>query len=1217
MKIRYTCLLIFLCFALGAQPVTVYLIGDTGEPGFPEDNNLDYLRQICDAGTEKDVLIFLGDNLYPNGLPDKDDPVREKMEQKLTESLDVMKAFKGRAIMIPGNHDWGNGSKDGWHLLTNMQHFVDAYMGQETVFLPRNACPGPVEVELSKEVLLVILDTQYFLHPWDKPGENESCDAQSTADALFQLDDILHENRHRHVIVAGHHPMYSYGQHGGRYSFRQHFFPLTDVNRKLWIPLPVLGSIYPLYRQLIGSRQDLTNPRYKMIRNAMVKSFHQVEDLVYISGHEHSLQYISRDSLHYVISGAGSKSSAITGGKGSEFYRQTKGFARLQYHTDGRVNLTMYDGLIQKPVFDKELYQKQVEIPSDNHLDFDFHDSTVMAPISTDYLGKSDAYQFWLGENYRAVWATPVSMPVFNIGREHGGLEIIKLGGGNQTKSLRLEDHDGNQYVLRSLDKFTEKLLPMELQRTLVADILQDQISGANPYGAFAVPVLADAAKIYHTHPQLEFIPNDPRFGDYQSVFAGLPVVYEERPTSKIADHYDNGEKVKGTPDLIEILHDDNDETVDQSFALRNRLFDMLIGDWDRHEDQWRWVRFDKEPGGHFWRPIPRDRDQAFFDSQGVIGWLTSRRFALPNTEGFDEKVDWAPGLNTSGRFFDRTFINELDWADWLEQITMLQSAITDQQIASAIATWPDTIQQEAGAKTSRILKARRDDMTRYAREHYLFLSREVEVVGSDKHEHFLVERLENGDTRVTVHKRKKDGELEQQLYQRTFKTSETREIRLYGLDGEDVFEVKGDAPSGITVRIIGGPDRDEISDESHVNGLGKKTVVYDLKKNTTLTESSETNSRLSRQPAVNAYNRTAFQYDKLLPLLSFQFNRDDGLFVGAGFLYTKEGWRKEPYAQRHEFKANGALSTYAVNLYYNGTFSDVIRKWDLNADIQVNRPFGVANYFGMGNESVYDYQSKGDAAGYKNPIDFYRIRYEYDHVYLNLSHQLGQQGLFRIGAEHMAYEVDNDLKDRYIDQPGAVEDEADLFDSHQFLGMHTELTADTRNHPMMPTKGIFAQLKYINYFGLNEHSPDFSRLQGEFRFLLSTRLPSRLVVANRIGFEHIFGDTEFYNGAYLGKSNLRGYRRTRFIGSTSFYHNLDIRLHLFTFRSYLLPASVGLIAFHDIGRVWYNQEHSDKWHTGQGFGVWVAPLNQVVITFNVAFSEEETLPIVTFGYQF
>jgi hypothetical protein len=1207
--------------ATQAQEVNVYLIGDAGKPLFPEDATLDYLEQFTSTANPQDALIFLGDNLYPSGLPPREHPDREEMEKRLDASLKIMKSFPGKSFIIPGNHDWANGGKDGWQQLLQMQQYVDDYMGTTTVFLPRSGCPGPVEIDLSPEILLVIMDTQYLLHPWDKPGENEGCEAISSTEALLQLEDLLGKNAHRNVIVAGHHPMYSYGPHGGKYTFRQHLFPLTDVNRKLWIPLPVIGSIYPLFRTTIGSRQDIPNPRYKLIRNAMVDAMEQVPELVFVNGHEHSLQYIAKNNVHYITSGAGSKSSNISGGPDSRFHRESQGFARLTYQTDGPVRLAFYDGGQQQEVYNEQIFDREIIVTPPKDFNEVFEDSTVVVPISDRYTGASKARKYWLGPNYREVWATPVTMPVFNIGSEHGGLDIVKLGGGNQTKSLRLEAKDGRQYVLRSLDKYTEKLLPTALYQSLVADIIQDQISAANPFGAFAIPPLAEAAGIYHTNPKLVYVPDDPRFGPYQPVFAGLPVLYEERPNDEVAHEpfFGGGEDVDGTPDLIEELHDDNDEAVDQEFALRNRLFDMIIGDWDRHEDQWRWVRFDKEPKGHLWRPIPRDRDQAFFVNEGLFGWAASRKFLLPNTEGFDERMDYPPGFNASARFFDRTFLNELDWSDWQQQIDRLEAGLTDEAIEKAFTVWPDTIRKQSADRTIRTLKARRDDMARFARIHYEFISQEVEVVGSNKHEYFLVERLDNGDTKVIVQKRKKDGELEQVLYERTFLKSVTKEIRLYGLEGEDVFEVTGDADKGITVHIIGGEDEDRITDQSRVAGLGKKTKVYDLKSNTELSSSGETRSKLSRDISVNRYNRTAFEYSKMVPLVSVQFNRDDGLFLGGGFIFTKEGWRKDPFAQKHQFQANAAFATGAVNLFYNGTFSDVIGKWDLNADLSFQRPFAVANFFGMGNESQFDYEGEGVSGTFEDEIDYYRIRYERSQSYVNISRNLGNKGTIRFGPEHLFFEQEGVIN-KYLNvaaSGGGEVDSVSLYESRHFIGAKTVIEVDTRDHQGMPTRGVFAHAGFSHYYGMNDFSDDFSVLQGEFRFLLSTKVPSRLVLANRVGARHTFGSVEYFNGAFLGKETLRGYRRTRFIGNSFLYHNVDLRLHLFNFRTYLLPAGVGLIAFHDIGRVWLAGEDSNTWHASKGFGIWLAPLNQIAITANLAFSDEETLPTVTFGYQF
>ncbi|MEQ8879403.1 MAG: BamA/TamA family outer membrane protein [Cyclobacteriaceae bacterium] len=1212
-------LLVILCFPffLFGQETEIFLVGDAGEPHFPNDATLDYLREASALAGPEDIMIFLGDNLYPKGLPPKGDPLRQEMEKKLNASLEVMKAFKGKVIMIPGNHDWQSAGKQGKEYLMEMQDYIDAYFHDETIFYPRNGCPGPVEVVVSDELVILIIDTQYLLHPYTIPDGANECATASLVEVVNQLRDLIRDHSEKHIVVAAHHPIYSYGSHGGRFPLRSHIFPLTDISKpKIWLPLPVIGSINPVYRMTFGIRQDISHPKYQVMRDEIRDALETTKNVVYVNGHEHSLQYIMDDSIHYITSGSGSKTSYVTRGRGSQFASSTTGFARLQYSRDGEVNLSFFDSQVRDMVFSKPIYTKKV-ITAEDLVDFKLGETSVTSPISNQYHGFGKAHHFWLGQNYRSAWATPVEMSVFDIGTEHGGLEIVKLGGGNQTKSLRLEAKDGRQFVLRSLEKYTEKLLPDLLQSTIAGDILQDQISAANPYGAFAIPALADAAGIYHTNPKLVYVPDDPRFGKYRETFAGLPVLYEERPNDEIAEQFfdGEGEDVKGTPDLIQELRDDNDEAVDQPFALRSRLFDMLIGDWDRHEDQWRWVRRDKEPQGHLWRPIPRDRDQAFFVNEGLVGWFASRRFILPNSEGFDEYMNYPPGFNTSARFFDRTFLNGLSWEAWQQEIEFLQSQLNEEIFREAMQAWPDTIRELSAEKTVKVLEARLADMQRYARIHYLFILKEVEVVGTDKHEYFLVERLNPDQMRVTVHKRKKDGELEQVIYRRKFLATETNEIRLYGLGGEDVFEFKGVNAGKIRVRVIGGDD-DDLVDASSVDGSGKRVLVYDTK-DTKLEGDRSVKSKLSDKPGVNFYNRTAFEYDKFIPLLNIQFNRDDGLFLGAGFIYTKEGWRKDPFEQKHQLTGNAALATGAVNLNYSGIFTDVVGSWDLVADLSLQQPYSVSNFFGFGNESDFDFDGEGIAAAFDDPIDFYRVRYNRSNTFLGLGKSLGVSGNFEFGVQHLSFGLDEAASNKFIGDPASGVDAATLDDSYHFLGFKAELNLDTRDNTFIPSKGVTSDLSFRRYYGMNDDSENFTRMSGSFGIYVPLYPPKKIVIASQVGVEHLIGDATFYNTASIGQQQVRGYRRNRFVGNTSFYNATDIRIHLINVKTYFLPMGIGIVGFHDVGRVWYNGESSDAWHRSQGFGVWLAPLNRVLATFHLAFSEEETLPLVTVGYQF
>lgn len=1188
-----------MCLPIIVSAQKIYLIGDAGEPSYAEKNFQLMVEKTSEA-TADDILIFLGDNLYPKGLPDEEDPQRAEMEAKLVPQLDIMKNFPGQAYIIPGNHDWAQGRNYGWQNVQNMNEFITQYFEGENVFIPFDGCPGPVELAINDRLTLLLIDTQYFLHPWDKPGEDSECENKSTIQSLQALDAAIKRNVGKHIVIAGHHPVYTYGPHHGNFSLKQHL-----------IPIPVLGSIHPAFRRFIGNIQDNTHPKYRAIMKQIVSSMDQAEDVVYVSGHEHSLQLIEKGKHHYVVSGSGAKTTHVKMGKGSKFAKSEKGLAILNLDESGKADIQFW-GSDNGLLYESELYQKELFDPNPTADQLDFSDSTTVVVASRKYEGKKGRNK-WLGTNYRDVWNLPVEVDVFDVGTEQGGLEILKKGGGMQTKSLRMEAQDGRQYVLRSIEKYPENAIPPALRKTFAQDIVEDQISASHPYGAFVVPTLAEAAQIYHTNPKPVLIPDDPRFGQFRGDFAGTLALYEERANGEAAGdaHFGGSDDIDGTLTVIENLIEDNDNRIDQNFVVRNRLFDMWIGDWDRHDDQWRWAEF-KEDKGSVYRPIPRDRDQAFFINEGFIPSIASRKWALPKIEGFDEEVRWAPGISQNARFFDRTFMAEPDWNDWKEQIDFLKTNLTDEVIEEAISKWPEEVQKLTADRVRSGLKARRADMDRYAREQYLFLSKEVEVVGSDKHEYFRVEHLSEVETKVTVRKRTKDGELKQVIYERLFKADETKEIRLYGLDGEDVFEITGVTNPKIFIRIIGGTDKDRV-----INGAGDERMrnlkVYDRLKSTKFEGNSTGTLKLSSEPAINNYDRKAFQYDVLMPLVLLGANPDDGLFLGGGFLYTKHGWRKTPFAAKHSFTGMHAVATNSFSFKYNSTFTDVFGKWDINPDVVVQKPFFVNNFFGVGNETKF--LENQFVAPDDDDIDYYRIRMERIEADINFVKNLGAYGDLTLGTGIRSVEMEYNPNRVLSDFFNGTEN---VFQTNNYFKSKIGVSVDTRNSKIMPQSGMTAFARIEHYEALTDISNSFTRLSGEWAFYLSARLPSKLVIANRVGFAHNAGDTEFFNANMLGgRSNLRAYRRTRFYGESSMYHNLDLRLKLFSFRSYIFPGQFGLLAFHDTGRVWVDGEDSDTWHTGKGFGVWISPLNSMVLNLNYGFGEDENLPAFYLGFFF
>ena len=699
-------------------------------------------------------------------------------------------------------------------------------------------------------------------------------------------------------------------------------------------------------------------------------------------------------------------------------------------------------------------------------------------------------------------------------------------------------------------------------------------------------------------------------------------MLFEERPNDEAAHEafFGEGDDIKGTLDLLEKeIYDDHDNWIDQSFVLRSRLFDMVIGDWDRHDDQWRWVGKKIEgKKGRRYRPIPRDRDQAFFITQGLIPRIAASKWAVPSSEGFDEHINWAPGFNWNMRYFDRTFLTDLTWEEWEEEIKNLQSRLTDASIEQSILDFPDTVYTLTGEQIVRTIKARRDDMPRYARELYEYLSREVEVVGTNQREHFVVERLNDNQTKVTVHKKNKEDELKGILYERIFLHKETREVRLYGLGGKDSFVLQGEVKKGLKVRIIGGKKKDEIKDESIVHRGGKKTIVYDKPK-TNVTASKETKLKLSEDDGVNLYNRKAYVYNRLIPLVSAQFNPDNGFFLGGGFFLTTHKWRKAPFASQQTLLVHGAVQVDSYNLKYSAKFTDVIGKWGLETTLEVQEPFFISNFFGFGNTSSFDFDGETVATG-DDPIDFYRLQTDRSLLQINTTRQLGEYLTFRGGTITREARVRNSADEtKFITSGQSDVLFSDVSRRHFYTGFNTGFTFDKRNHNALPSEGTLINANFEQLWGLNDRSAEISRLSADLSFYIPFRFPARVVLANRVGVEHFIQENfDFFNNAQLGGlTNLRGFRRNRFQGQTAFYHNLDVRLKLFSFNTYLFPGQFGLLAYQDVGRVWLPGEDSDVWQVSRGVGAYVAPLNLTAITFNYNFTKEENLFTVRFGFFF
>jgi hypothetical protein len=343
-------------------------------------------------------------------------------------------------------------------------------------------------------------------------------------------------------------------------------------------------------------------------------------------------------------------------------------------------------------------------------------DSVVVA-AGARYKSKGSFHRAMNGKNYRAEWATPVKMPVFNIRKEQGGLKVVKLGGGMQTKSLRLEDSNGHKWVLRTIDKDVSKLFPKWMRSSPVRSFTQDMISASHPYAALVVSALSDAAGIASPHPKLVFVKDDPAFGEYREVVANKVCFFEERSPT-------HNHKSDDLEDLVERMQKDTGSVYSlmKKELLKVRLLDMLVADWDRHKGQYRFGIIDS--GGRKWvYPVPVDRDQAFFYAEGFFAGLA--KLFTPFLKGYRESPGNLKQLNYKTRKFDRTWLGDLPANDWEEGIRELQLQFPDSVIDACVRRLPPEVYALSGQTIAAKLKSRRNALHAPAMRYYRFISRE------------------------------------------------------------------------------------------------------------------------------------------------------------------------------------------------------------------------------------------------------------------------------------------------------------------------------------------------------------------------------------------------------------------------------------------------------------------------------------------------------------
>jgi len=348
----------------------------------------------------------------------------------------------------------------------------------------------------------------------------------------------------------------------------------------------------------------------------------------------------------------------------------------------------------------------------DSEEDFTNIDSVTL--YATEVYRGGIIKRIFQGNGYRKAWKMPIKVPVVYLDSVAGGLTPIKRGGGNQTLSMDLSSPNGDIFTLRSVNKDPSKLIPNWANKLRVGNLVTDGTSAQHPYAALPAGALADAMNILHSEPHLVFIPHQKALGAFDADYGGRMFFLEHEPEGP-GSWIDrpNVKEIVDTEGAQKILIKNQQAKVNETALLRVRFLDIVMGDWDRHAKQWGWVVMEKD-SSILLEPLATDRDNVFYNVGGIFPWIITRPAFVPFLRPHRKEIDHLEGLVKD---FDVYFLYDTPVDAFILAAEKLKVDLTDEVIEQAFLVWPKNFRDEDADMIINRIKARRDQLGKYAVE--------------------------------------------------------------------------------------------------------------------------------------------------------------------------------------------------------------------------------------------------------------------------------------------------------------------------------------------------------------------------------------------------------------------------------------------------------------------------------------------------------------------
>jgi outer membrane protein assembly factor BamA len=334
------------------------------------------------------------------------------------------------------------------------------------------------------------------------------------------------------------------------------------------------------------------------------------------------------------------------------------------------------------------------------------------------------------------------------------------------------------------------------------------------------------------------------------------------------------------------------------------------------------------------------------------------------------------------------------------------------------------------------------------------------------------------------------------------------------------------------------------------------------------------------------------------LPLFFVSGSPDLGVVVGGGLAHTNFGFRKKPYALNIQLRAGYATSAQA----FRAELATDLRRE--NSAVHVNilaRASGqeILRFHGFGNETEIDGSS-----------DFYKVRqYQYalePELVLPFSDRLTLA--FGPAVQYADTRME---EDRFIST-------AQPYGTPTFgqVAARVRVTFDARNRPNAATNGFLFNAGGSFFPALWDVESAFGELHAEAAAYVTPGAGPTLAL--RAGGKKLWGTYPFHEAAYIGDAaTVRLGSKQRFGGDAEVHGTAELRQKLGRI-TVVLPGDVGLLGFADAGRVFFEDEDSNTWHTAFGGGLYLALIDPThTLSLSVAKSEERVGVYVQAGFSF